>query len=44
MYQWEMKKQIKIEEGEVMGMLNSELRETIQSFITGRILLCSDFF
>lgn len=38
-YNWETKKKIKIEEEELMDLLNNELKSQIKSHITGRILL-----
>ena len=35
---WESKKQIKIDEKEVMAMLNESLREKITVYLNGRIL------
>lgn len=35
---WESKKEIKIEEKEVMAMLNESLREKITVYLNGRIL------
>lgn len=43
-YNWDLKKMIKIEEEELMGMLNNELRDQIKSHLTGRILLEVDLF
>ena len=37
-YNWELKKQIKIEEKEVYMMLNDNLRDKITVYINGRIL------
>lgn len=35
---WESKKEIKIDEKEVMAMLNESLREKITVYLNGRIL------
>lgn len=43
-YVWETKKQIKIEEKEVMAMLNENLREKITVYLNGRILKKMKFF
>ena len=37
-YMWEHKKHIKIDEKEVMAMLNESLREKITVYLNGRIL------
>lgn len=37
-YMWESKKEIKIDEKEVMAMLNESLREKITVYLNGRIL------
>lgn len=43
-YVWEQKKIVKIEEGEVMAMLNENLREKITVYLNGRILKNMKFF
>lgn len=43
-YMWEMKKQIKIDEKEVMAMLNESLREKITVYLNGRILQRMTYF
>lgn len=43
-YNWELKKNIKIEEEELMDLLNNELKDQIRSHLTGRILLEVDLF
>ena len=43
-YNWESKKVIKIEEEEVMGLLNRDLRQQIKSHLTGRLLVSVDCF
>jgi len=37
-YMWDSKKEIKIDEKEVMAMLNESLREKITVYLNGRIL------
>jgi hypothetical protein len=41
---WETKKQIKIDEKEVMAMLNESLREKITVYLNGRILQKMKYF
>jgi hypothetical protein len=41
---WEAKKTIKIEEKEVMAMLNENLREKITVYLNGRIIRSMKFF
>lgn len=41
---WETKKEIKIDEKEVMAMLNENLREKITVYLNGRILQKMVFF
>jgi hypothetical protein len=43
-YMWEAKKTIKIEEKEVMAMLNENLREKITVYLNGRIIRSMKFF
>lgn len=43
-YNWELKKSIKIDEDELMELLNNDLRNQIKSHLTGRILLNVEFF
>jgi len=43
-YKWETKKEIKIEEKEVMAMLNENLKEKITVYLNGRILKSMGFF
>lgn len=43
-YVWESKKVIKIDEREVMAMLNENLREKITVYLNGRILQKMPFF
>lgn len=42
-YNWETKKKIKIEEDELMELLNKDLKDQIKSHLTGRILLDVNF-
>lgn len=37
-YNWEVKKQIKIDEDEVYGLLNEDLKDKIKIYFNGRIL------
>ena len=43
-YNWELKKEVKIEEEELMNLLNEDLRNLISSCYTGRIILKTEFF
>lgn len=43
-YNWELKKQYKIEESEVYSMLNENLRDKITVYINGRILQNTQVF
>jgi hypothetical protein len=41
-YNWEMRKQIKVDEAEVMSQLNKELKNKIHIYIHGKMLYSVD--
>jgi hypothetical protein len=43
-YNWELKKEIKIEEEEVMDLVNKELRDKLTINLNGRILISIEVF